>query len=1546
MFMLLFTISSYSQVALNKKGGVSFRVDNNTTSQKWIDYSTVFNNHGFHFGFSQYLDQIISDTAYMSLLRNLTTEGHELLDHTPSGTTNYFKVLNNSDTTAYSGNSFVDHINGTKVCLKYVNTFTVSQAPGLVDIVNGNQLISHDTGAFYNINGTPNYFAIYIPALNEVFTYSSALNKITSDPDTLLLKSFWYETITLSNALNLVYYKLTQYDLHLPIGSRGLLAQRDINLCNQFNLPLPKTFIHPNSYTSPYFTKKEIKEVWGDVYNYNGGSSYQLNAYKCYDEYDPVKEKRFGMQGGDFTEEGSTLQLLKTTIANGIAKHYVLIGQSYLYNPTGGWTGFLSRMDSLLYWLQTKNIPVKTYSEWASILYDSTANPFVNIFPAFNVDLDSNYLPDGFYNPAIMDSLDGVAISGNKSFYKAANGTLCEVQNLTGIEKGTNRLFAWAKGAGTDSIQFKITFPESAVITYKKIPANQSTWTKYYVDFDVPDTISKVTINASVTNYTSSSTVKISGIELRKLSKIKLINPGIQTKMATQIFTTVSLSPLIIDSLYPLNQITITKGTGSQLTFSIDTNNILSITKPSLFWIGKDSVKIKVSNPDLTSDSSYFVFESVQPYICINDSIHINMNTGGLNYIWTSQPTDNSLVAGNHSSQFVSPKTSTNYQIKVVNTPGDTSIYQVSVTVYNPPIVDAGNNITTCIYDTITLVASGASTYIWNNNVIQGQAFSLITQGYYKVIGTDIHGCKASDSLLILMVPSLVTGNIDTITPICYNTSAILHLSNNYGNIQWQIYSGNLWVDVSGANQATLITSNLTSSTNYRVKIYNNYCTPKYSSAVTVVVYQPATGGILIADSVVCDGLMTSISLTGNNGDIQWQYSLNGINGWTTFGNTLMNNPTIYTPPITQKTYFRAIVSSGSCSSAYSTIDSIITYPQALGGIINHSIGEICTNNTSNLSLTGYNGNIQWQMSQNNGTTWTTISGDTTSHITTPVLTTTTIFRSAVSNTYCYASYSLNDTIIVDSLSKSGTLSVTSPVCQGTGSFLNLIGNRGTTIKWLQSTDSTNWVNASGVPSLNSFATSAINSTTWYKAIVTNNTCPADTGLSKPVKTDSLSIGGIALANNSLICSGDSTWLNVSNYRGNIQWQISYNMGQTYGNVNANYTGANTSTLYTPPLTSTYVYRASIKNGVCVAAYSTPDTIVVNQMTVPGYAIATSPICPNTTTKVYLYAYLGQIQWQKSTDTINWTNVTTGINLIGSPYTTDTILANTYYRAMVKNGVCPIKFSIYDTVVVLPVINPSISITMIAGLNPQCLPGDTVVYKAIIANADSNPTFHWYKNNLNVGTNDSIYNFIPHNNDKVKCKLTPNYLCPSTPYVYSNIDSITVNPLPVITFNLPTFQDTVCSTLGAFMIAGGNPFGGYYSGFGVDSNAFYPAIAGLGLDTVYYVYKIPSTGCTDSAGKPIMVVYCAGINELNANMDYTIYPNPAKENICLNIPSSIAEAEISLENISGETINTYHYRLANAQNKFIIDVDKIARGVYFLKLKNNKYTIVKKLILE
>jgi Leucine-rich repeat (LRR) protein len=64
------------------------------------------------------------------------------------------------------------------------------------------------------------------------------------------------------------------------------------------------------------------------------------------------------------------------------------------------------------------------------------------------------------------------------------------------------------------------------------------------------------------------------------------------------------------------------------------------------------------------------------------------------------------------------------------------------------PIVDAGMNQTVCDGELVTIAGSGASTYVWNNGVIDNIAFAAsVGTTTYTVMGTDIYGCVATDTV-------------------------------------------------------------------------------------------------------------------------------------------------------------------------------------------------------------------------------------------------------------------------------------------------------------------------------------------------------------------------------------------------------------------------------------------------------------------------------------------------------------------------------------------------------------------------------------------------------------------------------------------------------------------------------------------------------------------------------------------------------------------------------------------------------------------------------
>jgi hypothetical protein len=73
----------------------------------------------------------------------------------------------------------------------------------------------------------------------------------------------------------------------------------------------------------------------------------------------------------------------------------------------------------------------------------------------------------------------------------------------------------------------------------------------------------------------------------------------------------------------------------------------------------------------------------------------------------------------------------------------------VTVIVHPLPAVSAGLDQTVCKGDSISLSGSGAQSYQWNNNVIDGVSFALQSTQTYTVTGTDANGCTATDGVTV-----------------------------------------------------------------------------------------------------------------------------------------------------------------------------------------------------------------------------------------------------------------------------------------------------------------------------------------------------------------------------------------------------------------------------------------------------------------------------------------------------------------------------------------------------------------------------------------------------------------------------------------------------------------------------------------------------------------------------------------------------------------------------------------------------------------------------
>jgi gliding motility-associated-like protein len=109
---------------------------------------------------------------------------------------------------------------------------------------------------------------------------------------------------------------------------------------------------------------------------------------------------------------------------------------------------------------------------------------------------------------------------------------------------------------------------------------------------------------------------------------------------------------------------------------------------------------------------------------------------------------------------------------------------EVVVTVNELPEVEAGNNMIVCSGDEVTLTATGADTYSWNNSVVNGSPFFPSESGEFMVEGTS-NGCSSTDSLEITVIDDIIFDFQSNIQSACELEDVEFSAQSNYADAQY-----------------------------------------------------------------------------------------------------------------------------------------------------------------------------------------------------------------------------------------------------------------------------------------------------------------------------------------------------------------------------------------------------------------------------------------------------------------------------------------------------------------------------------------------------------------------------------------------------------------------------------------------------------------------------------------------------------------------------------------------------------------------------------------
>jgi len=327
-------------------------------------------------------------------------------------------------------------------------------------------------------------------------------------------------------------------------------------------------------------------------------------------------------------------------------------------------------------------------------------------------------------------------------------------------------------------------------------------------------------------------------------------------------------------------------GSSSQISVQPDSSTTYYVSGlSSTGCLAYDSVSVTVNalpSISVSNDTS----------VCGTQSVTLSASGGNIQ-IWS-----NGLGSG--STKTVSPTQSTTYHVFVLDSNTCESNDSIQVTVWALPNANAGSNESECTGDSITLSATGGTSYVWNNGLGAGQTHQVLVSSTttYTVTVTDGNGCEDTDQVTITALP-VPTASSAGDTTICPGDSAQISAS---GGTLYQ------WGNAVGTATQTVEPD---STTTYIVTVSNTFwCSD--TATVTVSVYHNTNIGIS-ADTNICIG--DTATLMGFGGvSYAWSGSLGSAS-------------TALASPDSTTTYSVQITDSGSCQYEESVEVTVLSLP-------------------------------------------------------------------------------------------------------------------------------------------------------------------------------------------------------------------------------------------------------------------------------------------------------------------------------------------------------------------------------------------------------------------------------------------------------------------------------------------------------------------------------------------------------------------------------------------------------------------------------------------
>jgi hypothetical protein len=377
-----------------------------------------------------------------------------------------------------------------------------------------------------------------------------------------------------------------------------------------------------------------------------------------------------------------------------------------------------------------------------------------------------------------------------------------------------------------------------------------------------------------------------------------------------------------------------------------------------------------------------------------------------------------------------------------------------------------------------------------------------------------------------------------------------------------------------------------------------------------------------------------------------------------------------------------------------------------------------------------------------------------------------------------------------------------------------------------------------------------------------------------------------------------------------------------------NVPGGDSTLIFTPPVGNNVV----IINVTDVCSRSVHDTSLIQVHPVPVANAGSNATIPNgTSTTLHGSASGGYGSYSYS-----WTSNPPGFtSSLPEPSTGN--MSNTLIYILRVTDLLSGCTSEPSQVIVVVEGGP-LSVNPVAEPNAVCL-GDSVQLFALAGGGSGLYSYQWTSTPQGFSSGSMNPWVVPSQSTTYQVIVNDGF------NQRTGTTQVQVYPLPVIQLGS---KDTLVCIYDSVILDAGNPGSTYLWSNGATTRKITVATTGIGYDAQKYkVTVINENQCisSDSIIVEFSVDACVGVEELSYGRDFRIFPNPANSFCKVTMKPGLTMNNVSMSDITGRKISETDLSSVSPQS-FILDIQGIAAGLYFIKIVSDKGTGVARLIVR